>query len=131
MKQKISKRCLEYILKGLNCEFNTNLKIKQVKNKLIIIDEKNLDNFEKSLHLEIENGNEIKFKIHNIDENSKNTFQKLFENFKNTKFLDNLIEIIISEDEMCSFTGISVKIICKIIKAMKIGNWFLKSQPLF
>ena len=121
MEREITKPCLEYIVKALNCEFGKNFKIKKVKDKFIIVDEKNLENYIKSLHLEIKNGNELKIFIKNVEEENiltklQNTLQKYA-----PKIIEKGLEITFSDDKVCSITGILADVFCKFIK-INFGN---------
>ncbi len=124
IKEKISKKCMQHFVDGLNCHYDSDFKIKGDDNEFIVFnnDEDKFDSA-KSLHLNfIQKDGKLTINLVNYSEQDsklKNIFQnsKIF-NLPNkaTKGVLKLISIALSDDPFCSFTGISSETVCNLIK---------------
>jgi len=121
MEEKISKECLQHLVNGLNCHYNSNFIIKENDDNLIIFNN-NENNFDltESLHLKfVKNNNEFSISLINYKDS------KLTNTYKNSNFFNpekmlngglKLISAFGSNDICCSTISLSSEAICIMIK---------------
>jgi len=126
IKEKISKKCMQHFVDGLNCHYDSDFKIKGDDNEFIVFnnDEEKFDSA-KSLHLNfIQKDGKLTINLVNYSEQDS----KLKNIFKDSKLLNpvklatesalNLLSITIS-DNTCSYLGVLVESLCIFIKYTK------------
>ena len=126
IKEKISKKCMQHFVDGLNCHYDSDFKIKGDDNEFIVFnnDEEKFDSA-KSLHLNfIQKDGKLNIDLVNYSEQDS----KLKNIFKDSKLLNpvklatksalNIVSITIGDDA-CSYLGVSIKTLCIFIKYMK------------
>ena len=126
IKEKISKKCMQHFVDGLNCHYDSDFKIKGNDDEFIVFnnDEEKFDST-KSLHLNFIQ-KDGKLTIHLVNYSEQDS--KLKNIFKNSKLLNpvktvkesvlNLITTALGDD-FCSYVGISSEVLCIFIKYMK------------
>jgi hypothetical protein len=127
MKEKISKKCIQYFVDGLNCHYNSDFKIKGSDNDFIIFnnDEKSFD-FRKSLHLNfIQKNGEFTINLINYNEEKNSKLKNLYKSSQSLNPVKTtmngvlkLMSITMSNDSFCSVIGMSSEALCNFIKYM-------------
>jgi hypothetical protein len=117
-KEKISKICLEHIVKGLNCSTSSNLKVIENKDGIFIIDEKDSEDIKNKLHLKInQDNNELKISIANYNTQFENEYKKLFDKslLFSSKVVNKVFELVTSDDTLCTSISMITEAVCKFI----------------
>ena len=117
-KEKISKICLEHIVKGLNCSTSSNLKVIENKDGIFIIDEKDSEDIKNKLHLKInQDNNELKISIANYNTQFENEYKKLFDKslLFSSKVVNKVFELVTSDDTLCTSISMITEAVYKFI----------------
>jgi len=125
MKEKLSKPCVEHIVKGLNCSTNSNLKVIENQDGIFIIEEKDSSDIGNKLHLKIhKDSSDLKISISNYNTKFENKYKELFNKslLFTSKAVNKVFELVTSDDKLCTSASMLTEVICKFIKMNLIAK---------
>jgi len=113
MDTKISKDCLEHLVKGLNCHYGKQFSIEEKNGKFFI--KKEGDSIDSVQLILSQKPGQTKFIIENFEDNRLESYIEILANFS-PKIVEKFLEITLSDNMGCSFMSTIIEIICKVMK---------------